>query len=375
MSLLEHKPHTSIEDRPVYDYLRYIHDTLNDIERTLLRTKKIQATDSNGLYLVDDDDNGLFIKDGGNIGFNETTLKNGGSTYKAIEGYASTLAFGASTAGLGFASNAYHDGAWKRKIADEAAMVYLSTSGNISFRVAGSDSADSTISWTQALKIDNDGTATFAGDVNVLDARYIKGRSGYRLDRQYIYVDAGSGNNADDGTESDPIETIDVALERTQSGSYTRIYLEAGETYTLSNYAYVYANVSFLKHGTGDDPIIDLNGYSFIVEPSQSLTISECTIDNNLDGAGNVNGMIQLYGPSSGVALYSCAINGDGTNEILRTYTSLASVIFYDTVVTGDSGSSVAACSFYRGGMLIYNSSGGSWSNYTEPTKGTIITS
>jgi len=127
---------------------------------TSVTTDTVRAIDGDGLQLFDDGGNGIFVKDGGNVGFNTTDIESAGSTYKAIEAYASTLVFGASTAGLGLASNAYNDGAWKRKIADEAAMIYMSTSGGIYLRTAGSDSADSTISWTEAIRVHNSGNVS-----------------------------------------------------------------------------------------------------------------------------------------------------------------------------------------------------------------------
>ncbi|WP_273072391.1 hypothetical protein [Marinobacter sp.] len=52
---------------------------------------------------------------------------------------------------------------------DEASC-YLQHSGTHTFRVAGSGTADASITWTDALVIANDGSSTFSGDVNISKA-------------------------------------------------------------------------------------------------------------------------------------------------------------------------------------------------------------
>ena len=72
------------------------------------------------------------------------------------------------------ATNTYYNGAWKRIGAGEASMINLNDDGHMYFFHAAADAgtagADGAITFSQSLKLDVDGTATFAGNVGVRGA-------------------------------------------------------------------------------------------------------------------------------------------------------------------------------------------------------------
>lgn len=124
-------------------------------------TDKVRATNGDGLYLVDDGDNGLFIKDGGNIGFNTTDVEAWDSSYKAIEGFAAAAVFHQTVPRFYLNNNAYYDGAWKYKKADEACQILLHNDGGIYFSVSNETGAENgALSLVTAMTIDNAGAVT-----------------------------------------------------------------------------------------------------------------------------------------------------------------------------------------------------------------------
>jgi hypothetical protein len=88
------------------------------------------------------------------------TPESWGAGYSALQigGMGSLAEETSATAGSSFliANNMYNDGSYKRIIADETSL-YRQNNGVHHFRVAGSDSADSVITWTNAMIIDNSG--------------------------------------------------------------------------------------------------------------------------------------------------------------------------------------------------------------------------
>ena len=103
------------------------------------------------------------------------------ASYSALQlgGYAFLMTHTAETASRSFniGQNAYQDGSWKYKITDEASR-YLQSSGTHTFYVAPSGTADTAITWTTALTIDNAGDANFGGEA-------------YFVDNKPIYVGTG----------------------------------------------------------------------------------------------------------------------------------------------------------------------------------------
>lgn len=101
----------------------------------------------------------LFIqKNTGNIGIGNTDLKVWDTTFKALQigDNAAIMAITSTVPSMNVVSNAYFDGAWKR-INENPTSTHRQLNGEHTFRVAGTGTADSLISWTDALHIDNSG--------------------------------------------------------------------------------------------------------------------------------------------------------------------------------------------------------------------------
>lgn len=93
--------------------------------------------------------------DTGNIGFGNGTLKSWSAGQRALQ--LNTTSYLMATAiSLDIGENAYHDGGWKYNTTSEATR-HSQSSGQHVFYVAPSGAADTAISWTTALTINNDG--------------------------------------------------------------------------------------------------------------------------------------------------------------------------------------------------------------------------
>ena len=123
---------------------------------------KVNSTSTgNILQLQDNGTDVLVVADGGNVGIGVnpeawqagyTALQIGGIGSLAIE----TAASAGSSLLIG--NNTYYSSsAYKRIIADEEASLYRQNNGAHYLRVAGTGAADSTITWTNALTILNNG--------------------------------------------------------------------------------------------------------------------------------------------------------------------------------------------------------------------------
>lgn len=80
------------------------------------------------------------------------------SSWRAIQlGGGGSLVTWASDAGTNLSANAYNDGSWKRINAATAAQYSLTSTGEHRWNIAGSSTAGSTISFTQAMTLDASG--------------------------------------------------------------------------------------------------------------------------------------------------------------------------------------------------------------------------
>jgi len=106
----------------------------------------------------------------GTMGIGTSSLEAWDSAWTALQigGNCSLMHTTAKGAGSQsyYLNNAYYDGSWKYISTDEASQ-YLQSGGSHLFRIASSGTADTAISWTTALTIDNNATATFEGDIIV----------------------------------------------------------------------------------------------------------------------------------------------------------------------------------------------------------------
>ena len=104
------------------------------------------------------DSEAMRIDSSGNVGVNSTP-ENWASAYTALQvGSQFNVNHRTSDNASAVGFNHYNDGAWKRQQAYGAAMIQH-YNGALNFEVAPSGAADSTISWTTAMKIDNSGRA------------------------------------------------------------------------------------------------------------------------------------------------------------------------------------------------------------------------
>ena len=103
-----------------------------------------------------------------------------------------------------FSNNTYYDGAWKYINTDEATRYNQENNGTHSFMVAPSGAADSAVSWTTAMTIDNSGDVALSGGV------YLGGTGAANLLDDYeegtwtpeVADAATGGNQASGGTFS-----------------------------------------------------------------------------------------------------------------------------------------------------------------------------
>jgi len=105
----------------------------------------------------------MLINHDGKVSIGKSTFEAWSSTWEVLQigGNAAVMATSAEgvAGGFYFPQNAYQDGAWKYVTTDEASL-YATTNGIHYFYVAASGTEDTTITWTEALRIDNDGGVT-----------------------------------------------------------------------------------------------------------------------------------------------------------------------------------------------------------------------
>lgn len=124
----------------------------------VIKAASMLARDGNGLALKDDGGNlGIFIKDGGDVGFGTTSVPTN-TGYK-------TVAFGAqggvqydNSGFYQFNNNAYWDGATYRYIATGAAARLLWTNGRSIFQYAPSGTAGDALTFQEGIRLQEDGT-------------------------------------------------------------------------------------------------------------------------------------------------------------------------------------------------------------------------
>ena len=99
----------------------------------------------------------LVISNDGHIGISTSSFESWHSNWDGILQISATTTLGNyNNTDTYLLENAYHDGSWKYQTASHASKL-TNQGGTYQFSVAGSGSADATISWTDALTIANDG--------------------------------------------------------------------------------------------------------------------------------------------------------------------------------------------------------------------------
>ena len=97
------------------------------------------------------------VDSSGNLGLGVTPSA-WSSSWKAVQlGGGGSLAVWATDAGTNLSANAYNDGSWKRINAATVAQYSMTSTGEHRWNIAGSSTAGSTISFTQAMTLDASG--------------------------------------------------------------------------------------------------------------------------------------------------------------------------------------------------------------------------
>jgi len=162
-------------------------------------TPKVAAADATGLKLYDDGGNGIFVKDGGNVGINNQNVKTWESPYTALQiganGALMSETTSAANTAFALTHNAYYNSGWKYiGAASNEATLIQSYDGTIRLFVAGAGVADADITWTNALTIDNAGDATFGGDVVVNDILWVNETANINM-TQGITINQGANDD------------------------------------------------------------------------------------------------------------------------------------------------------------------------------------
>ena len=96
------------------------------------------------------------IAPNGNVGIGTTDIEAWASSYQVLQFPVSAIMAHKTAGAIMLTDNAYYDGAYKRRIAAETAQYAINT-GTHEFRVAGTGTIDSAITWTTAMYITNAG--------------------------------------------------------------------------------------------------------------------------------------------------------------------------------------------------------------------------
>ena len=150
-----------------YGFKSYIY--CKDVDATILNAYLYHGfysgsegtiTNKWGLYLSEEAKNQI----SGHLNIGSGTISNWDSTYKAIEFYGSSIMGHNSSRYISINSNYYFDGTDKYKYTDKAAT-YICGNGQHIFKVASSGTAGNTITWLDALTVDNSGNSIFGGAI------------------------------------------------------------------------------------------------------------------------------------------------------------------------------------------------------------------
>jgi len=110
------------------------------------------------------------IDSSGNVGMGVSSLESWSATKTALQIGGNASIFGETTAGAGnslqITQNVYNDGSLKYQDSDEATL-YQQYAGTHEFRVAPSGTADAAVSFTTALKANNDGSVNLANGTTI----------------------------------------------------------------------------------------------------------------------------------------------------------------------------------------------------------------
>jgi len=251
------------------------------------------------------------------MGLGNSSLAAWHTSFTALQiGHEGSLFATTTTDFTALGSNVYVDGSSvtsnsKRIAAQEAGLYYI-TDGSHTFRVAGSAAADSAITWTTALNLANDGSATFGGDVSLVSSA-----SDPTLTIQNTGTDAGDLSRIDFKVTSNDANTKAraslVAAKGGTDGGQLKVYTLVSDTETL---AWTFDQLRRLKS----------NGAGTIITDAGLLTLDGGTAGVRLNDVIGID-----TEPSAAIGInmgYSYTIGENGSAMGLRSapvYTTHAS--------------------------------------------------
>ena len=244
---------------------------LNSITQSagnLITTSQIKAPDANGLKLTDQDDNGIFVDDGGNVGI---------GTDNPVErlqiGDRWTFHNGNSNKIIGY--NFKWDGGSKRIAEDEVSIMKFSSSGNIVFQTAILGASGSPItSWNYPLTLMNDGNVGIG--TTSPDQKLELSDGGIQLNGEY-----GIGFNGDIPYNGDAgNDRAKIYYDNDFGGSY-KDYLVIEKTDNNTN---TDGGIAFTTKGS--DNVRDI---LMVIKGNGNVGIGTTTADEMLTVAGYIN--------------------------------------------------------------------------------------
>ena len=313
----------------------------------------------------------LEINSSGNVGIGKSTLESTDSNWRSLElgGNGALINHLASGAGKAFivsqnaymVSNNFNTG-MDYMDTDEASC-YLQHSGTHTFRVAGSGTADASITWTDALAIANDGSSTFGGNIkidqgsassnprltfahdNIGTDNYIQMDRG--ADAMNFYVNGGTALTIDSNqvVELSQGQLKFPASQNASSDANTLDDYEEGEhtvTVTCSTSGTLTVTsdrpLSYVKIGS----MVTINGQlsvSSLSSPVGHLQISlPFTIGSGTGLSKRCSGSVTIYN-TSGLNMNDFAVLGIEGENFFRVYASDG------TALTEDSANAMTATS------------------------------
>jgi hypothetical protein len=261
----------------------------------------------------------LRIDASGNLGLGLGLVPNAGwasSAYRALQlGQRGVIMFyetGASVLNIG--NNFYYDGTAYKRLTVDYASQYQQASGAHNWRIAGTGAADSTISWTQAMTLDNGGNlgigTTSPGD---------------KLDVQSVGSGGININNSTAGGEN-YLRFRSVGVLKTQiTSNYAdgNLYFYHGGVNALvitgdGSVAITQAAGKYTIDTTGGATVVN-NGGTVDFPSSSGMLVVNCWANGQvtvyLCGGGstsvvaNVSGQVGTFAYNSGIAGYTWTSN------------------------------------------------------------------
>lgn len=234
------------------------------------------------------------INDSGNLGLGTTDVQAWSSNLRAIEATNTAIAFWSSIKHFNAISNAYFDTAWKYKTTGGAAIAAVEP-GAHKFLVAPSGTADTAISWTTALTLQNNGVAEFGNNQSTksvypaLTNSYQSGADALRWSTVYGVAGDFSGTiTAASATLSSSLTvngdtTLGAATDVARAVNIRRNGIVLGGMYTgggkFSLFGGSGAAIHFIVAPTGDVETATA-GKGYIATSPDGLTRRRISIDN-----------------------------------------------------------------------------------------------